>query len=84
MSFEDCPFVEVTWADHYSDFEDGFSPEQIEKMLKKPAIRKTAGYLVGESKRMIAVAGTLEEDGTCSEVFLCMRKCVIKLEEKGG
>jgi hypothetical protein len=74
------PRATLTWADHFSDFEDGYSIEDIEKMMKKPAIRETSGYLVGENKRMVALAGTIEEDGTCSEIFLCMRKCILDME----
>ena len=45
------PRATVTWADHFSDFEDGFSLEDIMEMMKKPSIRETSGYLVGSNKR---------------------------------
>ena len=76
------PLVVVEWADHYSNYEDGFSQDDITKMLNKLCIRKTVGYLVGENKRQIAIAGTAEEDGTFSEVFICMKKAIISITER--
>lgn len=79
------PYVEITWADHYSEFKDGFSMEELQKMVETPCIRKSVGYLVADSKRQIAIAGTIEDDGTCSEIFVCMKKAIIKkkvMEEK--
>lgn len=76
-----APRVTVTWADHWSDYEDGFSMEDIQEMVAKPCIRKTTGHLLPvSSKRQIAIAGTIEEDGTVSEVFICMKKAIINIE----
>lgn len=82
MVDSDKPLIEVVWADHYSDFEDGFNDEDIQKLIAKPAIRKSSGYLVGENRRQIAIAGTVEEDGTYSEVFVCMKKCIISRSDR--
>lgn len=80
-SWIDCPRITVTWADHYSEFEQGWSLEEIAKLVAKPCIRKTTGYLLPvSSKRQIAVAGTIEEDGTASEIFVCMKKVIIAIE----
>lgn len=74
------PEVTVTWADHWSDYGQGFSIEDVEEKLRDYCIRKTKGWLIGQNKRQIAVAGTIEEDGTVSEFFVCMKKAIIKLE----
>lgn len=76
-AFGEFPKIEVTWADHYSNFEDGFTIDQIQQMLKKLCIRKTSGYLVGEDRRQLAIASTIEDDGTASELFICMKKAII-------
>jgi len=76
------PLISITWADHYSEFDDGFTLDEIKKLLDTPCIRETGGYLVGENKRQIAIAGTIEEDGTMSEVFICMKKAIIHRSDK--
>lgn len=77
----DCPRVTVTWADHYSDYNQGYSIEDIQKMVATPCIRKTTGYLLPiKSKRQIAIAGTIEDNGTASEIFICMKKAIISIE----
>lgn len=77
----DAPRVTVTWADHYSEYEQGFSLEDVEKMIKTPCIRKSTGYLLPiKDRRQIAIAGTIEEDETVSEIFICMKKAIIEIE----
>ena len=76
-----CPRVTVTWADHYSEYEQGFTLDKVKKMVETLCIRKTTGYLlpVG-NRRQIAIAGTIEDDGTVSEIFICMKKAVMNME----
>jgi len=81
-TMQDYPLVEIVWADHFSEFEDGYNLEQLLRLIKAPSIRKTVGYLAAENSRMVAIAGTIEEDGTFSEVFCCMKKCIISRSDK--
>lgn len=77
----DYPRVTVTWADHYSDYEQGYSLEDIEKLVKTPCIRKSTGYLLPtKNKRQIAIAGTIDDDNTFCEIFICMKKAIIEIE----
>ncbi len=79
------PHIIVEWMDHYSEFEQGFSLEDVQKMVKTPAIRQTAGFLVHEGQRQIAIAGTIDfEDGEYSfcEVFVCMKKAIVSRSDK--
>ena len=77
----DCPRVTVTWADHYSEYDQGYSMEDIKKLVATPCIRKTTGYLLPvTNRRQIAIAGTIEEDGTVSEIFICMKRAIISTE----
>lgn len=73
--------VNVVWADHFGlEINEPYELEEIEERLK-PCIRETIGYLVAENRRVIAVAGTKEEDGTWTEVNFFMKRCVMKIEE---
>lgn len=79
---EEFPRIEVVWADHYSNFEDGFTIAKIKEMLEDICIRKTSGYLVGENRRQLALASTIEDDGTVSEIFICMKKAIISRSDQ--
>jgi len=79
------PDIEVEWMDHYSEFEQGLSIDDVKKMVATPAIRVSKGYLVHEGKRQIAIAGTIDyEDGeyTFCEVFVCMKKAILYRSDK--
>jgi len=75
------PSIVVEWADHYSTpINESYSVEDVEKMLK-PFIRVTKGYLVGENRRVIAVASTLEEDGSVTDIDILMKRAIISRED---
>lgn len=73
----DFPLIEVEWADHYSEFDDGHTLDEVIEMVNTPCVRQSSGYLIAENKRQIAIAGTVEEDGTYSEIFVCMKRSIL-------
>lgn len=75
------PKVTITWGDHWATHTNAaVDPEEIPGMLK-PVLRETTGYLVGKNKECLAIAGTIESDGSVCEVTILMRNA-IKKEEK--
>jgi len=56
--------------------------EEVVEAAKKPIIRETGGYLVHENKRVIVLAGTIEQDGTLTECNFLMKKLIIKRSDK--
>lgn len=71
--------VRVTWADHWIDYGD-HDEETVADAVKEPYIGEYTGYLVGESKRMIALASNVWEDGSMSDVMYIMKKSIINNE----
>jgi len=85
MNTDQFPIITVEWADHYSEFDQGMSIDDVQKMVDTPAVRKTTGHLICEGKRQLAVASTIDfEDGKYSfcEVFICMKKAIINRSDK--
>ena len=82
---EQFPDITVEWMDHYSEFEQGYSMDDVIKMVRTPAIRKTKGFLIYEGQRQIAIAGTIDfEEGEYSfcEVFVCMKRAIVSRSDK--
>lgn len=73
--------VKVTWADHFAT--ETNMPYTVEELIAKlvPCVRITIGYLTAENRRVMAVSGTKEEDGSFTETTFLMKRCVIKCEE---
>ncbi len=70
--------VSITWADHYYD-EEPVTLEEVQKNLKAMT-RITSGFLIAENKRVIAIASTIDEDGTFSEVNYLMKRAILSRE----
>lgn len=68
-------YVEVTWIDAVS-VSEWVAPDK----LPCPAVIRTRGWLVGENKDHITIAGTLSEDGGYGEVITIPR-CWAKIKQ---
>lgn len=75
----DYPKVSVVWADHWCERGD-FEVEDVVENVKTPYMGEYTGYLVGESKRMIAIASNIWDDGGVSDPMYIMKRAIIKLE----
>ena len=76
------PNIIVRWADHFGTHtNESYELEDIIGMMK-PCIRETTGYLVAENKRVLAIAGTIEEDGSVTDVNFLMKRGVIYRSDK--
>lgn len=74
------PRITVTWADHHiTPTNEVISLEELQSYLE-PSVRETTGYLVAETRRVLAVAGTVEDDGSFCEVNVLMKKAVLRKE----
>lgn len=62
------PYVAVTWYDHWATGTN--DPKTVEQVIDDavPVIRETGGYLVYENEDVVALAGTIEEDYTVTEI----------------
>lgn len=75
------PKITVTWADHHATpINEEITPDSIHDWME-PSIRETTGYLVCETKRTLAVAGTIEENGSFCDVTVLMKRAVLNLEK---
>ena len=72
------PVVEVWWWDHHAS--ETNSPLTMEEIMEKcvPQVRQTIGYLIYETTKCIALAHTLEEDGTYTEIDFILKKEIKK------
>lgn len=70
--------ISVKWADHFF-LEGPLDQEEIIENLK-PYVRTTIGYIIAESKRVLAIASTYDPDGTFTEVNYLMKRCIISRE----
>ena len=73
--------LSVTWADHYSDFSQGKTIEEVRELVSKTCVRETIGYLIHETKDQLAMASTLDHNGDgsyhYSEIFVCIKSNII-------
>jgi len=78
----DFPILTVLWLDHSgSETNQPYSLEDIVDMCK-PTERETTGYLVLETKQCLAVANTIEEDGTVTEIDFIIKRLIKKRSDK--
>lgn len=76
------PHITVRWEDHWcTESNEPYSVEEIAKMAKA-TVRETTGYLVYEGERVLAIAGTIEEDGQVTEVNFFMKQAIISRSDK--
>jgi len=82
MIKHEFPLITVKWGDHFCTGTN--EPHELKDIIKmaKPAIRETSGYLVYENKRMLAIAGTIEEDGTVTEVNFFIKRAILSRSDK--
>lgn len=74
------PKMTVQWADHHmTETNQEITPEEIQDYME-PCIRETTGYLVCETRRTIALAGTIEENGSFCDVNILMKRAIIHKE----
>ena len=79
----DYKYISVEWADHWATgTNEPFELEKLAEMAKKPIIRETGGFLVHENKRVIVLAGTVEEDGTLTECNFLMKRLILNRSDK--
>lgn len=69
--------ITVVWADHFIEYGD-HDLDTILQTVKKPYCGQYTGFLVAESKQMIAIASNIWEDGTISDPMFIMKKSIIK------
>lgn len=74
------PLVKVKWADHYIDYGE-HDLETVKESAKDAYIGSYSGYLVAKSRRMIAIAPNVWEDGTISDPMFIMRRAIIEYRE---
>lgn len=77
------PRVTVTWADHYTEYED-VDLDHIKEMVQNPYIGEYTGYLVAQSKRVIAIVSNVWDDESLSTPMYIMKKSIINLEYLSG
>ena len=76
------PRITIQWGDHWcTEQNEPYSLEEIERMARA-VIRETSGYLVYEGKRVLAVAGTIEENGDATEINFFMKRAIINRSDK--
>lgn len=71
--------VSVKWADHWIDYGD-HDIDDVKEYAKKPYEGEYTGYLVADTKRMIAIASNIWDDGGVSDPMYIMKRAIIKLE----
>jgi len=77
------PWIDVEWADHWaSGTNDPLTLDAIVEMAKRPILRLTGGYKVHENRRVIVLAGTIEQDGTITECNFLMKRLIINRSDK--
>lgn len=69
--------VHVEWEDTVSvdDWTD------VEEMDKEPCVCQTAGYLVRESERSIAISAGVSDQGDACCILIIPRGCVRKIND---
>ncbi len=61
------PLLSVVWTDAFSTDEW----TDLEELPKEPLACKSVGYMVGETKEMVSLAGTISEDGqACTTIHI--------------
>lgn len=75
--FKRLPLVEVQWEDAYRHPDGWMSSEEYVKELEvPPSTMLTAGFLVAENDRYVAVALSMGENGQLSDVMQIPRGMV--------
>jgi len=69
--------ITIKWADHFIEYGD-HDVEDVKKTVKKPFAGEYTGYLVAESKQMMAISSNIWEDGSVSDVMYIMKRAIIK------
>lgn len=78
----DYPLITVKWYDHWcTGVNDPYTVEEVKEMARR-VIRETSGYLIHEDRFVIGVAGTIEEDGTLTEINWFMKRAILHRSDK--
>lgn len=80
VSVSDYPLIEVHWDDHWIENED-VTMEHVKKGCK-PYTGKYSGYLVHETKQMLAIASNVWEDGDVGPVMYIMKRSITFRSDK--
>lgn len=80
---KEYPLIEVTWDDHWIDNED-VSMDYIKKECK-PYVGRYAGYLIHETKQMLAIASNIwqgDEEEKYGPVMYIMKRSIKSRSDK--
>lgn len=73
--------IEVHWKDHFF-VEENMSIDEVKDRIKHPIIRKTKGHFVAQDRDTIAIASTIEDDGSFTETNFLLKKDIIYRSDK--